>query len=655
MIISYNLLQTYFKKKLPKPETLAESITFHAFEIEGIEKTNNDTAIDVKVLPNRAHDCLSHHGVAREVSAILNIELEKLPTATYPKANKKVKPILVEVKDKRAHRYQALVIEHVKVGASPAWLRAHLENLGQRSVNNVVDATNYVMFLLGQPLHAFDYDKLAKVKEQAKIIVRSAKEGETMTTLDGKELVLNPDVMVIADHAGVLGVAGVKGGTRAEIDSETTTIVLESANFEAESVRRTSQKLGIKTDASKRFESGLTPTLTNQALIMVAHLILDVAKTEDTIVGVPVDMYSKKQKPVTVTVSLFEICHILGTTFTEKEVDLVWKRLGFSFKKKGKGADVVYGVLVPDARLDIRLREDLVEEVGRLAGYHKLVATMPVETISAGVVNKEWRARDVMREIMLSAGFSDVYTYGFNDRGEIEVANPISSDKKFLRNTLTNGLHVAVTENLKYESEVRIFEFGHIFGKTDGEIREEHSVAAAMGFQKRKEAQMKDDFYVLKGVLETVFQALGITGVEYKEAGGELVASVYAQDTLLGVMSINGFELDFSKMVALSSDATDYVAPSRFPSIIRDISLFVPTTTRVGEVEAVIQKAMGPLVQTLSLIDVFEKPEENKKSLAFRMVLQSFEKTLSDDEANAVGAHVTTTLEAVNPEWQVRK
>ena len=655
MIVSYNLLQSYFLKKLPKPEALGDALTFHAFEIEGIEKKNNDSAIDVKVLPNRAHDCLSHHGIAREVSAILNIPLEQLPRAKYPKADKKAKKVVVDVKDKRALRYQTLVIENVKVGPSPMWLRAHLENLGQRSVSNIVDATNYVMFLLGQPLHAFDYDKLTKKNGEPKIIVRQAKTGEKMTTLDGKELTLDPDVMVIADAGGVLGIAGVKGGTRAEIDSETTNLVIEAANFEAESIRRTSQRLGIKTDASKRFESGLTPTLTEDALIMVSHLICDVAKTEDTIIGAPLDKFPKRPKAVHVSVSVHDVCHILGAEFSEREVESVWKRLGLPYKKKGKAKGALYTVSIPDARLDLRLREDLVEEVGRLAGYHKLVPKMPTETITVPPVNKEWAARDMVREIMLSAGFSDVYTYAFNNQGDVEVANPIGSDKKFLRRDIMGGLKQAVAENLKYESEVRLFEFGHVFGKMGDALREESSFAGIMGFQKRKEAQMKEDFYTLKGVLETVFATLGIKGVHYEEAEGESIANISVGKELLGTMGVHSFELDFKKMIELGDAEVTYTVPSRFPSIIRDVSLFVPIDTKAGDVERVIRDATGPLVRSLALIDVFEKSEEKKKSLAFRMVLQSFERTLSDDEANKVSSDVIFALESANPVWQVRK
>jgi phenylalanyl-tRNA synthetase beta chain len=312
-------------------------------------------------------------------------------------------------------------------------------------------------------------------------------------------------------------------------------------------------------------------------------------------------------------------------------------------------------VSVPDQRLDLRLKEDLVEEVGRLAGYHKLTPTMPVERITAPMQNKEWYLRDIVREIMLAAGFSDVYTYAFNGIGEIEVANPIAGDKRFLRNNLMAGLKIAVSENLKYESEVRIFEFGHIFGKTDNVIREESSFAGIMGFQKRKDAQMKEDFYVMKGVLETIFRALGVNDVHYEEAGGELVASIYIGKTLIGVMSVNSFEIDFSAIVERASSHINYVAPARFPSIIRDVSLFVPMNTKVGDVEAVINKAKGSLVRSLTLIDVFEQPQEGRKSFAFRMVLQSFEKTLSDEEANAVSLSIISALEEANADWLVRK
>jgi phenylalanyl-tRNA synthetase beta chain len=232
------------------------------------------------------------------------------------------------------------------------------------------------------------------------------------------------------------------------------------------------------------------------------------------------------------------------------------------------------------------------------------------------------------------------------------VANPIAADKKYLRNNLLNGLTLALAENLKYESEVRIFEFGHIFKKKAGKLHEGHAFAGILGFTKRKEAQMKEDFFALKGALQAVFAALGIKGIRYEEADGELVASVLAGDIALGIMSINGFELDLKKMVELSDLETIYKTPSRYPSINRDVSLFVPVKTPAGAVEEIIRKSAGPLMQDLALFDVFEQPD--KKSLAFRMVLQSFEKTLSDEEANDVYNRVVKTLQKANSKWQVR-
>lgn len=281
MLISYKLLQSYFASPLPKPEKLGEALTFHAFEIEEIVKVKGDIVIDLKVLPNRTHDCLSHEGVAREVAAILELPLKRIPTAKLPRSSAQVPKLSVTIRDPRAHRYSGVIIQGIKVGPSPKWLREALETLGQRSINNIVDATNYVMFRTGQPLHAFDQAKVAG----SAIIVRPAKEAETLTTLDGKYVSLDPSIMVIADKEAPLALAGIKGGTRAEVDMATSTIIIESANFDASTIRMTAQRLGIKTDASKRFESGRTSEATLPALLEVATLILSLAGGTSTRVG----------------------------------------------------------------------------------------------------------------------------------------------------------------------------------------------------------------------------------------------------------------------------------------------------------------------------------------------------------------------------------
>ena len=649
MIISYKLLQTYFDKKLPRPEAIADALTFHAFEIEEIKRKDGDTAIDVKVLPNRAHDCLSHRGLAREISAIMDIPLRKEVVLKLPKAHKDAPRLSVTLNDKRVLRYSSLVIEGISVLPSPKWLRDALLSLGQRSINNVVDATNYVMFMSGQPLHAFD---LAKI-DGGEIVVRSSKKGEELTTLDGKEVLCDDGMLVVADKKGILGIAGIKGGTKAEVDSRTTAIALEAANFDASTIRMAAQRLNIRTDASKRFESGITPFLTSGALLSAGLLILEIAGKKDVRVGSMIDVFPKKPKQRMVTITLRDINRILGTALSDKDVVRVWKKLTLPYVRKESATEAVYAITVPHERLDITIKEDLAEEVGRMIGYDTLTPRLPVQDMLCPEADPHSRVANVVRSIMTGAGFSEVYTYAFSGDGEVEVVNPIAKDKRFLRNKLMHGLKQAAGENLKYDTEVRIFELGHIFGHDAHRMREEYSFAALLRFAKRKEAEMKEDFYVQKGILDALFDALGIADVRYEEAGGELVASVYSGKTLLGTMMVNGFELDFGRMTELASDVgRPYITPSRFPSIIRDISLFVPPTTRVKDVEDVLRANGGVLMCSFFLFDVFTQPE--KKSFAFRMVLQSHDRTLSDEEANAVYDRVVFALRMTDPSWEVR-
>lgn len=652
MIISRKLLQSYFDKPLPKADVIAAKLTAHSFEIEGMEAKGGDTLIDVKVLPNRAHDCLSHRGVAREVSAVLDLPMRKEVVVKLPKGSAKAPKIDVQISDKRAFRYAALVLDNITVGPSPKWLKEALETLGARSINNVVDATNYVLYMMGQPLHAFDYAKLAG----AKIVVRGSKEGEQITTLDGKQLMLDVGTLVIADKNVPLAIAGVKGGMVAEVTSETKTIVLESANFDGATVRRAAQRYNLRTDAAKRFEQGMTPHFVDEALAMVAGIIIDIAGGKQVIVGSPVIKGAALPKQRSVTVSLLQIERIVGAKYNAADVARIWKRLGFTTKVKGKGAESVWTITVPHERLDITMKEDLAEEVCRLVGLEDLIGTLPLEPMVAPMPNPFWILRDKAREVMLAAGFSEVYTYSFNNLGEVELRNPMASDRKTLRNNLSHGLREALTENLKYREAVRIFEFGSVFGKNAGKVAENRSFAAAIGFQKRKQGQVKDDFVQLKGLLDAVAQACGFSGFRYVEAGGDVAAEIYVGKTLVGVFHVQGFELDFDMLVELAGKEKQmrYRAPSKFPSMIRDVALWVPQEVRAGDIDAIIRGAMGPLVTNVALFDVFEKPEEKKKSFAFRMTLQSDERTLSDEEANVVAEKVVAALRAADARFDVR-
>src|SRR3989344_4100921 len=331
MKISRNWLQTFFNAPLPDARALSDALTFHAFEIESVE---NDV-LDVKVTPNRGHDCLSHRGIAKEISAILNIPMKSDPLRDAASLVPKTVSVSVAIDTPLCARYIAGFIRGVKVGPSPDWLRAHLESIDQKSINNVVDAANFIMFNLGQPLHAFDASKLKEKGGQYSISIRTAGKGEKITTLDGKEFSLSESMLVITDGNSdkAIGIAGVKGGKSAEVSEATTEIILESANFDGVSVRKTAQALKLRTDASQRFEQGISPELAVYGMQAVADLILKVAGGES--VGFA-DEYPTPQEKKQVSVSVVQVNEILGTALGEKDIADTLARLGLPFELKGE-------------------------------------------------------------------------------------------------------------------------------------------------------------------------------------------------------------------------------------------------------------------------------------------------------------------------------
>ena len=319
MLTSYHWLKNYLGDDAPTPEKIAELLTHGAFEIEEMRTEGNDTFIDVDVLPNRAHDCLCHKGIAREIAHLANIPFIKTSGESVPITSDKT--ISIAVEDAVAcKRYSARVIENVTVKDSPSWLKERLTAIGQRSINTVVDANNYVMYDMGQPLHAFDMDKLA-----GGIVVRRAKDGESLTTLDNKQVALSSEDLTIADSEGILALAGIKGGKKAEVDTQTTTIVIESANFLGSAVRKTSVRTGVKTDSSKRFENGLTPEIVYEAMEQVTALIVELSPGAKA--GEIVDVYPKCPAPYQCGVALPHVNKLLGTTLSQDEITRILTQL----------------------------------------------------------------------------------------------------------------------------------------------------------------------------------------------------------------------------------------------------------------------------------------------------------------------------------------
>lgn len=602
MKISRAWLQKYFETELPPAEKLAEALTFHAFEIESTEKVGEDDVIDVKVTPNRGHDALSHRGIAKELSAILNLPLASDPLKEEPNLSPTTDQVSISIDSELCNRFTAGYIKGVKVGPSPEWLKERLEAIGQRSINNVVDATNFVMFNIGQPVHAFDAGQLAANTQGSPVYsleVRKAKAGEVLLALDDKEYKLAEANLVVGDkNSGkAVGIAGVKGGKPAGVTEATKDIIIECANFDGVSVRRTSRALNLTTDASQRFQQVISPELAAYGQRLCVEMILKLAGGE--LVGF-VDVYPKPAQPWSVSFSVAQTSKLLGIDVSAEEIKSTLARLGFSYDHQG---DTLM-VRIPFERLDLTIPEDLIEEVGRLIGYERIPATELPSFEKQPEVNQNFAAAERVRRDLTDLGYSEVFTSVFADNGEIAVLNKVDSVRPFLRATLTDGLNDALKKNLQNKDllglkEIKLFEIGTIW----------------------------------KGGMETIMAGI----VTEKEKAKEDPLSMYVKETA---------EYDALPL----SETERYKSFSRYPSITRDIALWVPADTQSEVVKNIIKDAAGTLMVRIDQFDEFKKGD--KTSYAFRLVFQSFEKTLTDDEANAA---MNGVYEAVKTNgWEVR-
>jgi len=605
MRISYNWLKWYIPDA-PDAQKLADSFTYHLAEVESVEAHNDDFILDIKILPNRAHDLLSHQGMARELASLLNIKYAD-PTELYKIPSSKPSTLSLKIESEKCRRYMGRIVRGVKVEPSPDWVGKHLESIGQRSVNNMVDAANIVMFDCGQPTHVFDLNKI-----KGGIVVRQAKEGETMITLDNKECKFKDSDLVIADDDGVLAVAGVKGGKSAEVDIETTDIILEVANFDPVSVRKTASRLNIFTDAKKRFENDLSPELGGYAMREFSATILEMcpgAVFEDV-----VDEYPIKQKEQKLSFSVDKIAKILGEKISEPQIKDILERYSFTYKEKNGQFEIA----VPYMRLDLTLEEDMAEEIGRILGYDKVKPKIPKINFQPKV-NETFAKISWARKKLLEEGHCEVMTYAFKETGEVEVLAS-ASDKKFLRTNLIDGLMESIKLNsvnapLLDVSEIKVFEVGTVFTKEGEEIH------VAYG-DKKKVTEVKLDEYASStngflGSSEKIPRPLeNHSSTSQKHSGEEL------------------FRLW-----------------STFPFVARDVAVWVPEEVESDQVCKVIKENSGDLVvKGPELFDEFKKGD--KISYAFRIVFQSYEKTLTDAEVNEWMDKTKSQIEKKG--WQVR-
>jgi len=401
MLFSYNWLQSFFQDKLPAPKKLAEILTLHSFEVEEIKKNKNDSVFDLDITANRAADCFSHLGIARECSTFLNLKLQ-MPNLKITENKDKIDDFIkVSIKNKNdCLRYTGRVIRGIKVKESPKYIQNRLISCGLEPINNIVDAANYVMLELGQPLHAFDLDKI----NGSRIIVRKAKNNEKIEALDGKTYKLDENVLVIADSKKSLAIAGIKGGKSSAIDNQTKNIFIESANFNRLSIRKTSRKLRIKTDASFRFEHGMDSNMTEMAVDRLAKLITEIAGGK--IAKNRVDVFSKKVISRKIKLDLTQVEKLLGIKISKKDIFKILKSLGLEIDNNLK-------VKIPSIRPDIIESNDLIEEIGRIYGYEKIVPVFPKLALMPAQRNQKIVWQERVKNILKASGFFETYNYSF--------------------------------------------------------------------------------------------------------------------------------------------------------------------------------------------------------------------------------------------------
>ncbi|MBT2574173.1 phenylalanine--tRNA ligase subunit beta [Bacillus sp. ISL-51] len=635
----------------------------------------DDAILELGLTPNRA-DAMNMLGVAYEVAAILGTEV-KLPQTSYEEAAEKAaEAISVKIEDTEANPlYAAKIIKNVKIGPSPLWMQTKLMNAGIRPHNNVVDITNFVLLEYGQPLHAFDYDRFGS-KE---VVVRKAAENETIVTLDEQERKLSNGHLVITNGEEAQAVAGVMGGAESEVREDTTAILLEAAYFDGQTVRKASKDLGLRSEASTRYEKGIDPARVLLAAERAAGLIQAYAGGE--VLSGTVKENHLTIEANNIQVSVEKVNSVLGMSITKEEMVSIYKRLGFSV---GEAEDVLV-VTVPSRRRDIKIEEDLIEEAARLYGYDNIPSTLPETAGTTGGLTPYQTKRRKVRRFLEGAGLSQATTYSLtNDKKAaafaIEksfntmLALPMSEERSILRHSLVPNLLEALSYNLARQTDsVALYETGSVFLTREENTKpvEKERVAGAVTGLWRKNLWQGEkkpvDFFVVKGIVEGLLHQLNVSDrIEFVQSerknmhpgrtanillNGSLagfIGQVHpAMEKELDIKETYVFELDLHMLLTAETEPVVYTAIPKYPSVTRDIALVTDKNVTSGQLEAVIKEAGGALLKEVTVFDVYEGEhmEEGKKSVAFSLQYVNPEQTLTEEEVTKVHDKVLKALE----------
>ncbi|ETA80230.1 phenylalanine--tRNA ligase subunit beta [Youngiibacter fragilis] len=624
----------------------------------------NGGVLDLEITSNRP-DCLSMLGMARETAATLGLRLRQ-PGYSYTATAVSDEPVSVSIDTDKCRRYMAKEIVNVKIEESPEWIQSRLLEAGVRPINNIVDLTNFVMLELGQPLHAFDRREITS----GTIRIAESVEGTKFTTLDSVERTLNSGTVLIQDDSKVIGLGGIMGGLDSEIKEDTTRIILEAANFDGVSIRRSEGFLGLKTEASLRFNKDIDPNLCELAVNRFCSLVQEL-KAGD-IVSETVDVYNARRVPNTISLGVSYVNSFIGTDISGEEMVRILESLDMKAELDGD----ILTVTTPTFRGDLNIKEDITEEIARIYGYDRIPATVPsIRTVRSGKYPVQ-RMRDTLKQVLVASGLYESIAYSFISRKDldkvlvpadsdlrkvVEIRNPLGEDYSIMRTTSVPSMMENLSRNLtRSNPEAALFEIGRIYLDRNEVLPLEKEVLTVGMYG-------GDLLFEVKGLLETIFEEFGIEKVAYDRskkvayhpgksadvsAAGEAIGTFgeihpsvldnYGIDVPCYVL-----ELDLDTLYRKASLARKYSQLPKYPAITRDLAVLVDDSVLSGQIEAVITKQGGALLESVKLFDVYKglQVPEGKKSIAYSLVYRNQDRTLTDGEVQKVHDKILRSLE----------
>ena len=641
-----------------------------AVEVLGL----HDAVFEYEITSNRV-DCYSVVGIAREAAATFRKEF-KPPVVTKTGNEEDASDyIKVRVENERlCPRYCARVVKNIKIGPSPKWMQRRLASVGIRPINNLVDITNYVMEEYGQPMHAYDLSTI----EDAQIVVRTAEKGEKFVTLDGTERTMDDDVLMICDGKKPVGIAGIMGGENSMITDQVQTVLFEAACFDGTNIRKSSKKVGLRTDASGKFEKGLDPNNAQEAIDRACQLVEEMGAGE--VVGGMVDIYPEKREPVRVPFDADAVNKLLGTEISEEDMLSYFKKIDLGYDPETKE------VIAPTFRQDLFRLADLAEEVARFYGYDNIPTTLPTGEATTGKLSYKLRIEEVARDIAEFCGFSQGMTYSFESpkvfdkllipadsklREAIQIMNPLGEDYSIMRTTSLNGMLTSLATNYnRRNKDVRLYELGNVYRPKALPLTElpDERMQFTLGMYGN------GDFFYMKGVVEEFFEKIGMHGREsYDPNAGKPFLHPGRQANIIYAGKVVGFlgevhpevadtygigerayvaVIDMPEIMEFASFDRKYEGIAKYPAVTRDISMVVPKSILVGQIEEVIADKGGAHLESYQLFDLYEGAQikQGYKSVAYSIVFRAKDRTLEDADVSVAMDKILKGLEALGIE-----